>query len=338
MAFRIGKRTRPELRTADQLRKQGKLLAAIDLLTSANRELRDIEIERRLVELRFAAFSELESTQPAPSWPPSVPDLFPGATGAPEIAKEQLTAEVLQSAIFHHGSLLVRALLDEPSVDLLVDDVDRAFAAHDEWSEMRRPHALEGFTPLADYDPADRTFAREADGVLAVESPAAFFDIVELFEDLGIRELATEFLGEPPVLLANKWTLRRVQPKGDPDWHQDGSFMGEDIRSLDVWIALSECGEDAPGLDLVGRRIDHVVETGTDGAVFDWTVGPGMVERVAQGTLVRPVFHPGDTMFFDHLCLHRTGAHPGMTRPRYALEAWFAAPSSYPAGQMPIAY
>jgi hypothetical protein len=114
--------------------------------------------------------------------------------------------------------------------------------------------------------------------------------------------------------------------------------MGEDIRSLDVWIALSECGEDAPGLDLVGRRLDHVVETGTDGAVFDWTVGPGMVERVAQGTLVRPVFRPGDTMFFDHLCLHRTGAHPGMTLPRYALEAWFAAPSSYPAGQMPIAY
>ncbi len=39
--------------------------------------------------------------------------------------------------------------------------------------------------------------------MLAVESPPAFFDLVELFEKLGVRELATEFLGEAPVLLAN---------------------------------------------------------------------------------------------------------------------------------------
>ena len=64
--------------------------------------------------------------------------------------------------------------------------------------------------------------------------------------------------------------------------------MGGDIRSLNVWLALSHCGDDAPGLDVVARRLDAVVPTGTDGAWLDWTVGPGMVERVAPGAVVRP--------------------------------------------------
>ena len=339
MALRTRKPTRPEVTEAEALVANGDLPGAIALLTDANRAARDPTIEGRLVELRFQALGATATTDPAPVWPPVVTDLFPGAVGPVEITPDRLTVETLRSAIFHHGSLIVRGLLDAPTVDRLTGDIDRAFTAHDEWAASRRRKPLEWFSPLPDYGAEHRVFAREADGVLAVESPPAFFELVELFEDLGIRELATGFLGEAPLLLANKWTLRRVRPDGgDPDWHQDGAFMGEDIRSLDVWLALSECGVDAPGLDIVGRRLDGVVGTGTDGALMDWTVGRGMVERVAEGTVVTPVFHPGDAVFFDHLCLHRTAVYPGMTKERHAIEAWFAAPSSYPPGQMPIAY
>jgi len=200
----------------------------------------------------------------------------------------------------------------------------------------------------------EREFRRTAGGVLAVDSPRALFDVVETFEEAGIGNLVREYFSEPAALLAKKWTLRRTSHKAGPsDWHQDGSFMGRDIRSLDVWVALSHCGDDAPGIDVVGRRLDEIVERGTEGAHLKWTVGPGVVERVAEGKIVRPIFEPGDALIFDHMNLHCTAVDPAMTRDRYAIEAWFFAPSTYgamtnsfsedddgkiPADQIPIAY
>ncbi len=60
-----------------------------------------------------------------------------------------------------------------------------------------------------------------------------------------------------------------------------GAFLGDDVRSLNVWLALSKCGRDAPGLDLVPRRFDRILETGSEGAAFSWTVAPDVVEREA---------------------------------------------------------
>ena len=31
------------------------------------------------------------------------------------------------------------------------------------------------------------------------------------------------------------------------DWHQDGAFLGEGISTLNLWLPLSDCGDDAPG-------------------------------------------------------------------------------------------
>ena len=99
--------------------------------------------------------------------------------------------------------------------------------------------------------------------------------------------------------------------------------MGEDIRTINVWLSLSPCGRDAPGLDLVPRRFDRVVGAGTGDAVFDWSVGHATIDRLTGGRVTRPLFEPGDALLFDHLLLHRTGVHPGMTRSRYAIETWF---------------
>jgi len=46
----------------------------------------------------------------------------------------------------------------------------------------------------------------------------------------------------------------------------------------------------------------------------------------------RPEFEPGDVLFFDDRCLHRTAAELGMPNVRYAIESWFFAPSVYPTG------
>jgi len=111
------------------------------------------------------------------------------------------------------------------------------------------------------------------------------------------------------------------------------------VRTLNLWIALSPCGTDAPGLDIVPRRFETVLPTGTDGAIFDWSVSPDVVAEAAGDVeVVRPDFKAGDVLLFDHLMLHRTGVAEGMTQQRHAIESWFFAPSGFPEGQIPLRY
>ena len=88
----------------------------------------------------------------------------------------------------------------------------------------------------------------------------------------GADRLVRDYFAEPPMMLAKKVVLRRVPPREmtTGGWHQDGAFMGVGIRSLNIWLALSHCGDDAPGLDVVGRRFDELVEMGGEGTFNAW--------------------------------------------------------------------
>ena len=107
-----------------------------------------------------------------------------------------------------------------------------------------------------------------------------------------------------------------------------------------MWVTLSRCGDDAPGLDLVPRRLDHIAETGTGGALLR-VVGRARHRRRGGRATCRSsgrVFEPGDALLFDELFLHRTATNAEMTRDRYALETWFFAPSLYPDDQIPFVW
>jgi hypothetical protein len=162
------------------------------------------------------------------------------------------------------------------------------------------------------------------------------FDLLDLYETVGLGDVLTGYLGERPAISVKKCTLRRVPTTTGSDWHQDGAFLGEGIRTVNVWLTLTHCGDDAPGLDVVAKRLPGVLETGTEGAKFDWSVGPGVVERVADGKIERPIFEAGDALLFDDFNLHSTAVTPEMTHARYAIETWFFAPSTYPDGQVPL--
>ena len=124
-------------------------------------------------------------------------------------------------------------------------------------------------------------------------------------------------------------------------WHQDGRFIGDDVRTVNLWVALSDCGEgaDAPGIELVPGNTREIYPTGTEGAVFDWTVGQGIVDRLCTPQQVlRPRFAPGDAIFFDHYNLHRTAFGTDQHSRRYAVESWFFAASKAPAKQQPLLF
>jgi Phytanoyl-CoA dioxygenase (PhyH) len=319
------------LAEAESMFDRGLEIEAIELLSAANRERPDHRIARRLVTMRFDAFQRITPPAVPPPIPDTVEDLFPG-DALPEIGPADLDVEHVRSALLNHGSLLVRGLVDPERVARLTGDIDRALEGYDAWFAGKGlATAAPWFEPFA-HEPkkVERKFRRDVGGVLAVDSPPALCDVIDTFDASGVRRIVSDFFGEQPALLAKKWTLRRVpHDTGESGWHQDGSFMGGDIRSLNVWLALSHCGDDAPGLDVVARRLDDIVPTGTEGAWLDWNVSPLMVDQVAPGAVVRPIFEPGDALIFDHMNLHRTAADPGMTRDRYAIEAWFLAPSTY---------
>ncbi len=119
-------------------------------------------------------------------------------------------------------------------------------------------------------------------------------------------------------------------------WHQDGSFMG-DVRSLNLWLSLSRCGDVAPGLDLVPRRLSELVPTQTDEALLAIQVRSRRPRRPPAKRVIRPIFEPGDALLFDELFLHQTGSDPAMPKPRYAIESWFFGALGLPGGLRAVA-
>lgn len=338
--------TRAAARRARQLEEEGRSLEAVGVLTEANRNRREPGIERALVRTRNRAFAELGGDEPAPA--EAQPEGLRSEHGLPAIDAAGLTAGRIRAAILDRGSLIVRGLVsDGERLAELRDGIDRVFdgrarsaegAAAAETAPWYAP-----FVPEPEYETAvgmGRRFVNEGSGVWLADSPRMLFELTETFASLGLAEVIGDYLGERPAISVNKGTLRRARPTAGTEWwHQDGAFLGEGIRSLNVWLALSDCGEHAPGMDVVAKRLDGIVEKGTEGADFDWSVGQPVVDEVAGDAVTRPLFEAGDALLFDHLCLHRTGTDPSMTGTRYATETWFFAPSAYPnpLEQVPLA-
>jgi hypothetical protein len=310
------------------------------------RKRRDADAEERLVRLRHDAFRDLPH-DPSAVWPPVFEDPFPGLSGqAPEVDAANLTTSIAGGAIQHHGCLLVRGLFSADHVARLVDDVDRVFSSREEARagapvSQTRPWYVP-FTPSPD-SPAltegQREWVRECGAVWVADSPTAMFDVFEAFDAVRIPQIVSEYLGEPATLSVNKCTLRRVSPDASGAWHQDGSFLGDGVRTMSVWVALSECGDgtSSPGLTIVPRRVGRVLPTKLEGAVSSISVGLAGITEALDGLLpIRPTFGAGDALLFDEVFVHRTGGTDGTTRHRYALESWFFTPGTFPPTYVPV--
>jgi hypothetical protein len=330
------------LATAERLQSEGRMTDAIGVLTEAGRQDPSPAVERTLVKLRHDAFAP---RTPAPDLAPAVTAVTDAPGPLPELRPDQLDIDALRSGMERHGCVLIRGLLPPDVVATLKDGIDAAFAAFDA--------GVEG-APVAETEPwyvpfepnpgayrigGRRKWMREGGGIWTVDSPRMLFLLIEVIRDLGLDRLAEQFLGERPALSANKCNLRMAAPGNCGDWHQDGAFLDGVVRSLNVWMALTPCGTNAPTMDIVPRRLDDLARTGTEGTYFDWAVAPDVaVEAAGDVGIVRPSFDAGDVMLFDHLFLHRTAASVDMPDVRYAIETWLFAPSNYPAGQIPLAF
>jgi hypothetical protein len=332
------------LADADRLAAAGQGLQAIDLLTAANRARPDTAQEQRLVALRHQSFATLPR-RPRAELPGEVEPEAPSGPLAPTHV-DDLTVDVLRQGLAQHGCVYVRGLIPPERAEALARGIDRSLDAFDACADQPRGASAPPWYVPFDADTRKyrvggrRAWVRASGALWTADSPRMLFELLDVVETTGIGALVEDYFGERPALSANKCTLRRVPVDASTNWHQDGAFLGRDVTTLNLWLALSPCGSEAPGLDIVPRRFDEILPTGTEGALFDWSVSPALVEEAAGGpeTIVRPEFEPGDALLFDHLFVHRTAVAPTMTRERWAIETWFFAPSTYPDGQIPLAY
>lgn len=290
------------------------------------------DLAKALVGWRNRAALGLPAAQGAPVWPPAAPDPFPQLVDTiPETTPDKLTPDLVGGALLHHGSLIIRGLLDPATIEALKATIDQAFAVREEHIDRQGPQTdWYAHAPIDDPELIQNRPWQGRNSMVAADTPRGLAHWVSVLRGMGMDRLMTRHFGEPAVMSAKKTTFYRVPPDAGSQWHQDGAFLGADIRTVNLWTALSDCGVDAPGLDVVPWRLPEVVPTNTHGAFFNWSVGEGLVEELAAGRAIStPVFRPGDAILFDQLCLHRTAVRPTMTKTRYAVENWMFAPTYY---------
>jgi hypothetical protein len=341
------------LARAEEVAARGDYRAAIDVLTAANRTQRDADLEVALVRLRLAGGKALEKVTASPHTM-SIRAEGPGSDALFAVSADELDVDAVRHGWSHTGALHVRGLVPPDRVAELVAGIDSALTAYETdqdghpddvdpawYTPFAAPARVASGAEKARVDEAmRRKWVRDNGSLRTASSPRMAFNLFELVDELRLGQLMSDFLGARPLLSANKCTLRRVVPKDQPPggWHQDGAFLGQYAGAFNVWLALTDCGVDAPGLDIVPRRFDQVLASG-EGAPFEWSLSGATVERAADGVpIVRPTFKAGDALLFDHLCVHRTATNSQMTRSRFAIEAWFFSPEHYPEGQTALLY
>lgn len=317
------------------------LFEEITRLSDANRADPDRERERETLRLRhLAGMRLLKPGAERPGYPTPDTAALPDTGTLPEFSPDELTPELMRAAILRDGCMLVRGLVDRDDALEFADEIDRSFAERErliEGDAVAEGYFEEMVTGAGhEFQPGVRDWLRVGGGVLAADSPKLMSEMAELFKKADLHRLVGGYLGETPLVSVQKTTLRKADPSVSGAWHQDGAFMG-DVRALNLWLSLSRCGDESPGLDILPRRLDELVTVATDEAMLSYQVSQARAEEAAGATeIIRPIFEPGDALFFDEVFLHQTGSDPAMSKSRYAIESWFFGGSAFPDKYGPI--
>jgi len=289
---------------------------------------------------RHAAAVEKLSDAGRVDWPPVYPDPFPGLSGAvPEICAADLTVDVVGGAVAHHGVLLIRGLFDAEQVAVTRAVQDRVKAA----SLLGSPDsdARGWYMPFDGKSRREKVLRSRTEsrgGNWLADSPLGLTRVMQILESVGVVGVINEHFQERSAISLQKSTLRSVQPEpSDTGWHQDGSFLDDDVRSMNVWVALSPCGGMIPasGIELIPHRFEDILPVDT--ALGVATISPDIISEIKQRyTSLNPQFAAGDALMFDEHFVHRTSLEPGITDVRYALECWFFAPSHSVSNYVPF--
>jgi hypothetical protein len=136
--------------------------------------------------------------------------------------------------------------------------------------------------------------------------------------------LAAGYLGKAPAPHSDSYVRAQLPAPSIAHlpFHQDQTIVG--AKLVNVWIPLSDCGDDAPGLEVVVGSGGELVRPANPEA-------GGIVERARldekavlasypADAIIHPVFSVGDAIIFTGDTIHRTYIAPGMTRSRASID------------------
>ena len=106
-------------------------------------------------------------------------------------------------------------------------------------------------------------------------------------------------------------------------FHQDTRILG--VPLVNVWIPLSACGVEIPGLEVVARPLPELEETINEGENLYAGMGveiaaKGVLKKFGEQALWHPAFVPGDALMFQGTTIHRTHVTPTMRRERISID------------------
>lgn len=233
------------------------------------------------------------------------------------------------------GWVRVPALLDAEIVRWLSVSVG---ACYDEIDGLRAAAPLEPVVTRPGFVATASSFLLDA-----ALSDADQSALMAELESGAVPGWATTVLHDRVLLDRDACWVRRQYPThaapafhAPHGWHQDGA-LGSDFRPhgdaaptdnalapmLTCWIALSACGRDAPGLEIVAGRQDGLLPVAALG-------DRELRRRFAASTFFRPTLAPGDALLFMGDIVHRTHVTPGMRESRTSLELRFLATGAIP--------
>jgi hypothetical protein len=279
----------------------------------------------------------------------------------PEVEADVLTVDIVKEAISDKGCLIVRNFLNELEAQQMQSYVDYSFKLHNKPENKVSQYLLKQVELAKAVEHAKDDIAKQREtnktytditkiarklgrtlgqssSQLTATTPIITDKILALYDRKGLKDLLNDYFENEPCVSIYKWVLRKAMSPPVPiDFHQDGAFMGPGIDSLNVWVALSDCGgdSDAPGMDFLPVRLKSDFEKGTGS--MNWTVAESAVHDVyGQQAVVAPRFNRGDALFFDHFLVHRTQHVADCARNRYAVETWFFDSVNFPKNQIPV--
>jgi hypothetical protein len=237
------------------------------------------------------------------------------------------------------GVALFRSVLAGPLLKLWTARVDF------EYQKLKAAHSGDGLTAASPVVAPGQRYV----------PTASSFTVGAVFSEEDLRGMLSGIDGSPvgawiteelqgcgACNLDQAWIRRQYAPQHYPPlhaphrWHQDGA-LGFDFLAypdgkfpsdallpmVTCWIALGSCGVDAPGLEIVRRRIQGLL---APAELADESVRG----RFAPAEFWRPELEGGDAIVFRGDILHRTHVMPSMQKDRTSIELRFFAAENLP--------
>ena len=126
-------------------------------------------------------------------------------------------------------------MLGKAAAMIAVKDLDRARKFYEETLGLETDAEWGEGVTMRSGDTVFNVYRSEFAGTN--KATALNFDVVELFERIGLRKVIDEFLGEPATVSIQKTTLRKADPGPAGGWHQDGS-SAYDFKNLAYPVPL----------------------------------------------------------------------------------------------------